>query len=125
MEPGRVELERQDDGLCVVRLLGEHDLNTAARLREQLGVALGERHGVVVDLSGATFIDSSILGAILEARQRSTETGTGFAIAGGGGPPVERVLEITGLKEALPVRPNSQEAIDLARAAPPEAPGPR
>lgn len=125
MEPGRVELEREDDGLCVVRLIGEHDLNTAAFVREQLGAALTGRRGVVVDLSGAAFIDSSILGAILEARRKATERGAGFAIAGSGGKPVERVLEITGLKQALPVGSSFEEAMELARAAPPGGNGSR
>lgn len=123
LEPGRVELEREGNGPCVVTLVGEHDLNTAGPLRERLRAALSERQGVVIDLSGATFIDSSILGAILEAREETTGMGMGFAIVGSGGEPVERVLEITGLNEALPVRPSRQEAVELARAAPPGGDG--
>jgi anti-sigma B factor antagonist len=119
VEQGRVELDREEDGLCVVRLIGEHDLNTVPRLREPLGTAVNEGKGVVVDLSGAGFIDSSILGAILEARQQATESGAGFAIVGGGGEAVERVLEVTGLTEALPVRASREEAMKAARGAPP------
>jgi anti-sigma B factor antagonist len=125
LEPGQVELEREGDGPCVVRLVGEHDLNTAASLRERLGTAVNEGRGIVVDLSATDFIDSSILGAILEARQQATDNGSGFAIIGGGGEPVERVLEVTGLKQALPIRSSRDEAVELARGAPPGGCGSR
>ena len=36
---------------------------------------------VVVDLSGAAFVDSSILGAVLDARRRGARAGLGFAVA--------------------------------------------
>jgi anti-sigma B factor antagonist len=84
-----------------------------------------DRQGVVVDLSGAEFIDSSILGAILEARQQATDSGAGFAIVGGGGEPVRRVLEITGLDQALAIRSSREEAAELVRGASPGTYGSR
>jgi anti-sigma B factor antagonist len=101
---GEIALERTDAGLTVVSITGEHDLSTAPELRRRLRKLVGEGSAIVVDLSQATFVDSSILGVILDARRRADEDGSGFAVAqADGGEAVRRVLEITGLRERLPV----------------------
>jgi len=105
----------------VITFSGEHDLNTAPELRDQLGSAIRDGGAVVVDLSGAAFIDSSILGALLDARREAVDAGCGFAVAlSGGAQPVERVLEVTGLNSTLPVHPTQAAAVEAARAGPPE-----
>ena len=56
-----------------------------------LAGAIGSGGAVVVDLTPATFIDSSILGVLLDARRRAEETGQTLAVAQGNGndrPPV-------------------------------------
>jgi len=57
------------DGAVVVRLAGELDLYNAHAVREQL-LAAADRgpERLVVDLSGLTFIDSTGLGVLIEAR---------------------------------------------------------
>jgi anti-sigma B factor antagonist len=101
---GEIALERTDAGLAVVSISGEHDLSTAPELRRRLRKLLGEGSAIVVDLSQATFVDSSILGVILDARRRAGDGGTGFAVAqANGGDAVRRVLDVTGLRERLPV----------------------
>ena len=103
----------------VVALRGEHDLTTAPALREHMDGAIGRRSGVLVDLTNAEFIDSSIIGVILEARRRAEEEGIGFAAAlEGGEPAVRRVLEVTGLDTNLPVHPSVDAALDQATAKP-------
>lgn len=105
----------------MITFSGEHDLNTAPELRERLGEAVGEGTSLVVDLSGAAFIDSSILGAVLDARREAHQKGLGFAVAlSDGAQPVTRVLEVTGLTASLPVHPSRASAIEQARAGPPE-----
>ena len=58
------------DGAVVVRLAGELDLYNAHAVRDQL-LAAAERgpERLVVDLSGLTFIDSTGLGVLIEARK--------------------------------------------------------
>ena len=46
----------------MLTISGEHDLSTAQELRSQLTELLDGDRGIVVDLSPATFVDSSILG---------------------------------------------------------------
>jgi anti-anti-sigma factor len=115
--PGRIEAEKIG-GAVVISVIGEHDLNTAPELRESLDAAIGGSSAVVVDLSPADFIDSSVIKVIIEMRGRARESGTGFAVAlaGGGEPAVRRVLEVTDLMERLPVVPDRAEAIQQATA---------
>ena len=111
MRSGEVGLERGDDGLTVVLIQGEHDLSTAPVLRSQLEQLISDGGPLVVDLTEATFIDSSILGTVLQARRDATEAEVGFAVAhGGGADAVERVLEITGLRADLPVHRSREDA---------------
>ena len=103
----------------VISLRGEHDLTTAPELRERMEEAIGRRSGVLIDLTNAEFIDSSIIGVVLEGRRRAEEEAIGFAAAlEGGDPAVRRVLEVTGLDTNLPVHPSVDAAIDQAAAKP-------
>jgi len=115
---GELALERNDSGLAVLTISGEHDLSTAPSLRRRLDNLLGDRTATVVDLSPATFIDSSILGVILDGRRRATEKGIGFAVVhSNGADAVDRVLEVTGLRTELPVHARREEAFTEATGA--------
>jgi anti-sigma B factor antagonist len=106
--------------VAVITFSGEHDLNTAPELRERLSAALEDGSPIVVDLSGAAFIDSSIIGAVLDARREAHERGLGFAVAlSGGAQPVERVLEVTNLTATLPVHGSREDAVVEARSGAP------
>jgi anti-sigma B factor antagonist len=108
---GELEIERTDSGVAVLTISGEHDLSTAPILRRRLEGLLDEGTAVVVDLSPATFVDSSILGVILDGRRRAATAGIGFAIVhANGADAVDRVLEVTGLRAELPVHGNREEA---------------
>ena len=91
--------------MAVITFTGEHDLNTAPDLRQKLAAELEDGFAIVVDLSGAEFVDSSILGAVLDARRRAREA-------------VERVLDVTGLRSSLPVHSTRAAAIEAARSGP-------
>jgi anti-sigma B factor antagonist len=111
---GELALETEA-GLTVVTISGEHDLSTAPNLRRRLDTLLDEETTTVVDLSSATFIDSSILGVILDGRRRAAEAGVGFAVlSSDGADAVERVLEVTGLRAELPVYARREEAVEAA-----------
>jgi anti-sigma B factor antagonist len=109
---GELALERTEEGLAVLTISGEHDLSTAPNLRRRLDGLLGDGVPTVVDLSPATFIDSSILGVILDGRRRAAEAEIGFAVArSNGSDAVDRVLDVTGLREELPVHARREEAV--------------
>jgi anti-sigma B factor antagonist len=99
----------------VLTISGEHDLSTAPQLRRRLSGLLDERTPTVIDLSPATFIDSSILGVILDGRRRAAQADIGFAVArSNGADAVDRVLEVTGLRAELPVHTRREEALQAA-----------
>ena len=115
---GEFALERTDDGLSVLTISGEHDLSTAPELRRRLDQLLDEGTASVIDLSPSTFIDSSILGVVLDCRRRASEAGMGFAVLhSNGADAVDRILEVTGLRNELPVYARREEAAGAASAA--------
>jgi anti-sigma B factor antagonist len=115
---GELALELTDAGLAVLTISGEHDLSTAPELRRRLDVLLEEGTATVVDLSPATFIDSSILGVILDGRRRASDAEIGFAVVhSNGADAVDRVLEVTGLRNELPVHARREEALAAAASS--------
>jgi anti-anti-sigma factor len=95
-----IELEREDDTM-VVSLSGEADLFSAASLEDQLHRAM--RSGadrVIVDLSSLHFIDSISLRVLLKAALSSREDSNRLYFLRGSRQ-VERVLEISGVKQQL------------------------
>jgi len=117
METNPIALDESEEGVVVVLVEGEHDIYTAPTLRDRLEEAMGRGGGLVVDLTGATFMDSSILGTLLDARRRAQEAGTGFAVSVGAEvePGVQRILDITGLVPVLPVINGREAAVAQAR----------
>ena len=118
MDANPIELDDTAGDVVVVVIEGEHDIYTAPALRERLDEALDRGGGVVVDLTGATFVDSSVLGALLDARRRAHEASQGFVVSIGDTvePGVRRILDITGLVPVLPVVNGRDEAIATARS---------
>ncbi|HEX3333869.1 MAG TPA: STAS domain-containing protein [Acidimicrobiales bacterium] len=82
------------DGGRVIALRGELDVCTGRGLAERLR---GPREAlIVVDLAGLTFLDSSGLGVLHEARRKAIEDGGSLVLCNPGAI-VQRVLELTGL----------------------------
>jgi anti-sigma B factor antagonist len=100
------------DGAVVVQLTGELDLYNAHAVRDELfAVAAREPDRVVVDLSAVTFIDSTGLGVLIEARTRLANR-RAFLLAAPG-LETRRALEISGLDRHFTVH----ESLDSAHAA--------
>jgi anti-sigma B factor antagonist len=109
---GELALEHNDAGTAVLTISGEHDLSTAPNLRRRVNAMLDQGTAIVIDLSPATFIDSSILGVILDGRRRAAKAGIGFAVVhSNGADAVDRVLEVTGLRAELPVHARREDAL--------------
>ena len=117
MDANPIVLDDAAGDVVVVVVEGEHDIYTAPALRDRLDEALARDVGVVVDLTAATFVDSSILGALLDARRRAQEQARGFVVSVGSSaePGVQRILDITGLVPVLPGVGGREEAIAAAR----------
>jgi anti-sigma B factor antagonist len=100
------------DGVAGVVVLGEADIYTAPELKEALTAAI-ERGAtsVLVDLSGATFIDSTTLGVLMGAVRRLRPGGGEVAIACAD-PNICRIFEITLLDRVFRIFPTPGEGLD-------------
>jgi anti-anti-sigma factor len=97
----RVETRSGQGSGVVVALAGELDLSTVSRFVDAIDDALDERPPVVeLDLSQLTFIDSSGVGAYVTAFRRAKAQGTSLSV-GNRSALVQRVLELSGVEEAL------------------------
>lgn len=94
--------ERREETYAVAPT-GELDIATVGQLERALGAA-GESDAeqILLDLSGLAFIDSTGLRLLLEVNERfGGDAGRLRVIAGS--PAVERLLDIVGLRERLPL----------------------
>ena len=100
---------------------GDVDIDTAGRIREQLenATATGTKQ-VVLDLRGATFLDSTGLHIALEADAASRAQGWKFRLIGGPDD-VQRVFDLTGARARLPFLTASELAVLLTAPGKPPA----
>jgi anti-anti-sigma factor len=106
-----IRVLRPRRGAAVVECAGEHDIDNAPDLDLELALLAGENDLVVVDLSKAEFIDSSIIRCIAKAHRRSCDLKTQFRLQVGTAPIVERALELSGMLELLDVATTREEAL--------------
>jgi anti-sigma B factor antagonist len=98
------------DGAVVVSLAGELDLYNAEDVRAALLECCAEEPSVlVVDLAEVTFIDSTALGVLIEARSRLAER-DGFRLAAPG-LETRRALEVSGLDRHFSVFDTVDDAL--------------
>jgi anti-sigma B factor antagonist len=102
-----------DSGFAVIPLRGESDAYSAPRIRSDLASALGTAAPLLVDLSQATFIDSTIVGVLLEglADCEKLERPLLLLLPDDSAPEVHRLFELTGLARLLPVVRSWEEAM--------------
>jgi anti-anti-sigma factor len=88
---------------AIVTLRGEHDLATTGQLRDSLRPLLGN---VLVDLSECSFVDSTVIGALIAASQELGREGHELSLVV---PPdnenIARTLEIVRIGELMPIFP--------------------
>jgi anti-anti-sigma factor len=101
----RVSVDLRVPGIALVALSGEHELYDALKLREQFHALFGEGLSVVVDMTETVFVDSTIVGVLLDAKEVAAEREAGYSVVLGEttGDAVRRMFEMTGLLGILPV----------------------
>ncbi len=108
-----IEVRRPQPHAALVVLAGEHDLHSADQVRQAFEESLAACDHLIVDLSAAEFIDSTIVGVLLQAKKNAVELDRKFNVVLGTAPVVERILGVTGVVPLLNVVPT----VELALAA--------
>ena len=99
------------DDIVVIAFDGDADLVGVAPLREALAQVVAEGGGpVVVDLGGATFIDSSGISTLLNGLRRLTRQGRRMAVVADD-PVIVRPLELAHVGETLRLCPTVDAAL--------------
>ncbi|MFF0304016.1 STAS domain-containing protein [Streptomyces sp. NPDC004562] len=100
----------------VVRVTGEFDADEADAVTAALSAPrAGGAAATVADLGGVTFADSSLLHALLTARQGHGAAGLPFVLVAVS-PLVRRLLDLTDTARVFTMAPDLASALDLIRA---------
>jgi anti-sigma B factor antagonist len=107
------DIQRVEDARGVlVTLNGEHDVSTAPAIRE--ATVMSDGIPLVIDLTGTTFLDSSVLGVLLGTSEACSQAGRPFhvVLGEGGAPAVKRVLDLSGFDQVLPIVSSVDDAFE-------------
>jgi anti-sigma B factor antagonist len=105
-----------DDKTQVVDVSGEVDLYSAPDLKKHvIGAIEGGKTNIVVDLSKASFIDSTTLGVLVGARKRLRTHGGALAVVCPD-PDQLGLFEMTGLDRVFSIHPDRAAAISAVQS---------
>ena len=106
-----IDDESIDAETHVIELGGEVDLYTAPEFKERLVQVIEDgKKRLVVDLSKATFIDSTTLGVLVGGVKRLRPSGGSLALVCTD-QNITKIFEITGLDRVFPIHASRDEAL--------------
>ncbi|MER5457080.1 STAS domain-containing protein [Micromonospora sp. NPDC002389] len=108
--PGGVTGIEHLDGVTVVTIAGDVDLDTGDALELALRHATDMGGHVVVDLGRTDLIDSTALGLLVRAHHRVAERGATLCVAARS-PLIRQVLRVTRLDEVFPLVDTRADAL--------------
>jgi anti-anti-sigma factor len=101
------------DAVIVARLKGEIDMSNADDLGRMIGRSVSNAAlGVILDLSGVTYLDSAGIRLLFELGNRLGQRGQRIGVAIGEEAPLRKVLRLTNVAGEMPVF----GTVDQARA---------
>ena len=109
---GHIHLVPEGDGIVAICMEGEIDLINAPELLQHAAQAIELHRHLVLDLSDATFVDSSAIHAIVKVRANAERAGCVAVLQMGTAATVERAIEITGVEQLMPRVKSRGEAIE-------------
>jgi anti-sigma B factor antagonist len=112
-----IKTEQAAGEAYVIALTGEIDLYTAPEFKERMVelIEAGKNH-IVVDLSEATFIDSTTLGVLVGGVKRLRPSGGGLALVCTD-QNITKIFEITGLDRVFPIHGSRDDALAAVGSA--------
>jgi anti-sigma B factor antagonist len=108
---GELVVEKSEQAWVLI-LRGEHDLTTAPTLDAELSAVFAYGTTVVVDLTEASFVDSSIAGALVRAWETAEgKEGSAVAICAPTGSVARRLLDLIGATRVIPTYETRADAL--------------
>ena len=108
--------EQIDADTHVIELGGEIDLYTAPEFKERMVQVIEDgKKQVIVDLSKATFIDSTTLGVLVGGVKRLRPQGGSLALVCTD-QNISKIFEITGLDRVFTIHPTREAAVGAGSA---------
>lgn len=98
------------DGVVVVSLAGDIDLESSPQARKVLLECVGRQCPVLADLSSVTYIDSSGVASLVESLQTARKGGTEFALAAVSESAM-RVLQLARLDKVFTIYPTVEDGL--------------
>jgi anti-sigma B factor antagonist len=115
MGPATFEGQSLDESVELLCVAGELDLSNSVELRRRVERALADgRNRLVIDLSGLTHMDSSGMAALIDAHQRTEESG-GLLVLVITSEAVRRTVEVRGLDRLFKTALSRDDALELVR----------
>jgi anti-anti-sigma factor len=110
--PGTVTVVPETDDIVALCLEGEFDMANSPRLNEEIDRAITDGKHLILDLSQATFIDSSVINALFRARKNAATRRRIAVLQLGTAAIVELALELSNIERALPRTHTRAEALE-------------
>lgn len=101
---------REQDGVTVVSLEGEIDLQHSPSVRKQLMELMLARRDVLVDMGSVAYIDSSGIASLVEAYQMARKNATRFVLVAVSQPAL-RVLRLARLDKVFTLADSVETAL--------------
>jgi anti-sigma B factor antagonist len=112
-----IDVQGDDSDVVIARVTGEIDLASADTVGGELATAVPNRAlGLVLDLSGTSYLDSSGVSLIFELAERLRRRQQQLRLVVPENAPLRRVLRIVNAAGVLAITPSVDEAIAQTRA---------
>ena len=109
-----IQLHEYDQVYCVV-VRGELDVSNVGQLRASAMRIPNSALGLVVELTGSSFIDSSTVGLLFELKHSLARRSQALRVVCRPASPPARVLAMTAFDESLLAETSEQDAIEAIR----------
>ncbi|MDT4913057.1 MAG: anti-sigma factor antagonist [Pseudonocardiales bacterium] len=98
----------EDGGRAVLTLVGAVDVESRAQVQSACQRLLNDGPvGLVIDMSGVTFIDSTGIGALVEVAHNAQDLGITFTIRRPS-TRVQRIIQVTGLADVWDIEGDTE-----------------
>ena len=101
---------RTEGGATIVVLSGDVDLDSSPKVRSILLESVGNKRGVLVEMSAVSYIDSSGIASLVEAYQSARRGSTLFALVAVSDAAM-RVLELARLDQVFAIHASVTDAL--------------